>query len=38
LDVYCALADLKGRVVDEFVDSMDVSRRMLSSLPTENLH
>ncbi len=38
LDVYCALVDLKGRVVDEFVDSIDVSRRMLSSLPTENLH
>lgn len=38
LDVYCALVDLKGYVVDEFVDSMDVSRRMLSSLPAENLH
>jgi hypothetical protein len=38
LDIYCALIDLKSRVVDEFVDSIDVSRRMLSSLPTEDLH
>ena len=38
LDVYCALVDSKSRVVDEFVDSIDVSRRMLSSLPTEDLH
>jgi GWxTD domain-containing protein len=38
LDVYCALVDSQSRVVDEFVDSIDVSRRMLSSLPAENLH
>jgi hypothetical protein len=38
LDIYCALVDSKSRVVDEFVDSIDVSRRMLSSLPTEDLH
>ena len=36
--VYCALVDSKSRAVDEFVDSVDVSRRMLSSLPTEDLH
>ena len=38
LDVYCGLVDSRSRVVDEFVDSIDVSRRMLSSLPSENLH
>ena len=36
--VYCALVDSKSRVVDEFVDSVDVSRRIISSLPTEDLH
>jgi GWxTD domain-containing protein len=38
LDLYCALVDSKSRVVDEFVDSINVSRHMLSSLPAENLH
>ncbi len=38
LDVYCGLVDSKSRVVDEFVDSIDVSRHILSSSPTESLH
>ncbi len=38
MDIYCALVDSGNRVADEFVDSIDVSRSILSSLPTENLH
>jgi GWxTD domain-containing protein len=38
LDIYCALVDFDNRVVDEFVDSVSVSRRMLSSLPADELH
>jgi GWxTD domain-containing protein len=38
LDIYCALVDLNNHVVDEFVDSVNVSRRMLSSLPADELH
>jgi GWxTD domain-containing protein len=38
MDIYCALVDSGSRVVDEFADSVDVSRSILSSLPTDNLH
>jgi GWxTD domain-containing protein len=38
LDIYCALADSNSRVVDEFVDSIEVSPRMISSLATDELH
>jgi GWxTD domain-containing protein len=38
LDIYCGLLDSADRVADEFVDSTEVSRSMLSAQPNAHIH